>query len=79
MNLLVPIMSSGTENSGHHIEVPDEDEPVLKDCVLEKQSRIIIDQLKRKGRREDGWDDHILVVVFDDQQKASEPNQNSRF
>lgn len=67
VNLLAPIMSSGTENSGHHIEVPDEDEPVLKDRVLEKQSRIIIDRLKRKGRREYGRDDHILVVVFDDQ------------
>ena len=48
VNLLAPIMSSGTENSGHHIEVPDEDEPVLKDRVLEKQSRIIIDRLKER-------------------------------
>ena len=65
VNLLTPVLSSGTESMGHNIEVLDE--AVLRDRVLEKQSRLIIDRLKGKSRREYGRDDHILVVIFDDQ------------
>ncbi len=63
VNALGEVTSSGTRNTGHHIEVLDEAVP--RSRIVEKHQRLIIARIKAKARKKYG-PDHILVVVFDD-------------
>jgi len=64
VNLLAPITPTGTENTGHYIDI-DDGTPILKARTLEKHLRLIIDRINKKAQRRYG-PDHILVVNFND-------------
>src|SRR5216683_4736356 len=62
VNMLGEVTHCGTKNTGHRIEIRDEDEVVPRSRILEKHRRLIIDRIKAKAGKKYG-PDHILVVV----------------